>query len=46
MSKVLLLSAMRRSSRLGSQWRVIYRVEAAKVHLLVTAVAVHDYQRT
>lgn len=34
-----------RSSRLGSQWRVIYRIEAAEVHVLVMAVTAHDYRR-
>lgn len=34
-----------RSSRLGIQWRVIYRVEAAEVQVLVVAVTAHDYRR-
>lgn len=34
-----------RSSRLGIQWRVIYRVEAAEIKVLVVAVTVHDYRR-
>lgn len=34
------------SSRLGSQWRVIYRVEVAEIHVLVMAVAAHDCRRT
>jgi Txe/YoeB family toxin of Txe-Axe toxin-antitoxin module len=34
------------SSRLGSQWRVIYRVEVAEIHVLVMAVTAHDYRRT
>lgn len=34
-----------RSSRLGSQWRVIYRVEAARVQVLVVTVTAHDYRR-
>lgn len=34
-----------RSSRLGSQWRVIYRIEAAEIHVLVMAVTAHDYRR-
>lgn len=34
-----------RSSRLGIQWRVIYRVEAAEIQVLVVAVTAHDYRR-
>lgn len=34
-----------RSSRLGIQWRVIYRVEATEIQVLVTAVTPHDYRR-
>ena len=34
-----------RSSRLGLQWRVIYRVEAAEIQILVVAVTAHDYRR-
>ena len=34
-----------RSSRLGVQWRVIYRVEAAEVEVLVVSVTAHDYRR-
>lgn len=35
-----------RSSRLGIQWRVIYRVEAEEVLVLVVAVTPHDYRRS
>jgi mRNA-degrading endonuclease YafQ of YafQ-DinJ toxin-antitoxin module len=34
-----------RSSRLGIQWRVIYRLEAAEIQVLVVSVTVHDYRR-
>lgn len=34
-----------RASRLGIQWRVIYRVEAAEIQVLVVAVTAHDYRR-
>lgn len=34
-----------RSSRLGTQRRVIYRVEAAEIQVLVVAVTAHDYRR-
>ena len=34
-----------RSSRLGLQWRVIYRVEAQEVHVLVVSLTPHDYRR-
>jgi toxin HigB-1 len=34
-----------RSSQLGIQWRVIYRVEAAEILVLVMAVTAHDYRR-
>ncbi|HRO59326.1 MAG TPA: type II toxin-antitoxin system mRNA interferase toxin, RelE/StbE family [Burkholderiaceae bacterium] len=34
-----------RSSRLGIQWRVIYRVEAAEIRILVVSVTPHDYRR-
>lgn len=34
-----------RSSRLGVQWRVIYRTEAKKVQVLVASVTAHDYRR-
>ena len=37
--------ARHRSSRLGIQWRVIYRVEAAEIQVLVVAVTAHDYRR-
>lgn len=34
-----------RSSRLDLQWRVIYRVEAERVTVLVIRVTPHDYRR-
>ena len=34
-----------RSSRLGIQYRVIYRVDAEKVEVLVVDVTPHDYRR-
>lgn len=34
-----------RSSRLGIQWPVIYRVEAEEVLVLVVSVTPHDYRR-
>ena len=34
-----------RSSRLGDQYRVIYRVEAEEVHVLVLDLTPHDYRR-
>jgi toxin HigB-1 len=34
-----------RSSRLGDQWRVIYRVEAAKLLFQVASTTAHDYRR-
>lgn len=34
-----------RSSRLGIQWRVIYRVEVAEIQVLVVSVTAHDYRR-
>lgn len=34
-----------RSSRLGRQYRVIYRVEAQQVLVLVVDVTAHDYRR-
>ena len=34
-----------RSSRLGDQWRVIYRVAAAEVVFFIEAVTPHDYRR-
>jgi len=34
-----------RSSRLNNQYRVIYRVEADKVFVLVMDVTPHDYRR-
>ena len=34
-----------RSSRLGLQWRVIYRVVAEKLLLQVASITAHDYRR-
>ena len=34
-----------RSSRLGLQYRVIYKVEAEEVEVLVVDVTPHDYRR-
>lgn len=34
-----------RSSRLNQQYRVIYRVEAERVEVLVVDVTAHDYRR-
>ncbi len=34
-----------RSSRLGLQYRVIYRIEAQEVLVLVIDVTAHDYRR-
>lgn len=34
-----------RSSRLGLQWRVIYKVEANQVMVHVVPVTPHDYRR-
>jgi len=34
-----------RSSRLGPQYRVIYRVEERQVRVLVVDVTAHDYRR-
>jgi len=34
-----------RSSRLGIQWRVIYRVETEEIQGLVVSVTAHDYRR-
>lgn len=34
-----------RSSRLGIQWRVIYRVDAREIQILVISVTPHDYRR-
>jgi addiction module RelE/StbE family toxin len=34
-----------RSSRLGQQYRVIYRVEAREVVVLVVEITAHDYRR-
>jgi mRNA-degrading endonuclease YafQ of YafQ-DinJ toxin-antitoxin module len=35
-----------RSSRLSLQWRVIYRVEAESLFVLVERISPHDYRRT
>lgn len=34
-----------RSSRLGDQWRIIYRVEADETLFLVESITAHDYRR-
>ena len=34
-----------RSSRLGDQWRVIYRVVADETLFQVASITVHDYRR-
>ena len=34
-----------RSSRLGEQWRVIYRVVAEELVFQVTSITAHDYRR-
>ncbi|MFQ5705612.1 MAG: type II toxin-antitoxin system mRNA interferase toxin, RelE/StbE family [Gemmatimonadales bacterium] len=34
-----------RSSRLGLQYRVIYRIEAGEVLVLVMDITAHDYRR-
>ncbi|MGH7377044.1 MAG: type II toxin-antitoxin system mRNA interferase toxin, RelE/StbE family, partial [Candidatus Methylomirabilales bacterium] len=34
-----------RSSRLGLQYRVIYRVEERQVQVLVVEITAHDYRR-
>jgi addiction module RelE/StbE family toxin len=34
-----------RSSRLGLQWRVIYRVASSEVLFQVSSVTAHDYRR-
>ena len=34
-----------RSSRLGGQYRVIYRIEADEVQVLVIDITAHDYRR-
>lgn len=35
-----------RSSRLGVQWRVIYRVVADEVSIQVASITAHDYRRS
>lgn len=34
-----------RSSRLGQQWRVIYRVEAGQLLILIVDINPHDYAK-
>lgn len=34
-----------RSSRLGDQWRVIYRVDSARVTYYAESITTHDYRR-
>jgi len=34
-----------RSSRLGDQWRVIYRVDSERVTYYVESITAHDYRR-
>lgn len=34
-----------RSSRLGDQWRVIYRVDSERVTYYVASITAHDYRR-
>ena len=34
-----------RSSRLGEQYRVVYRVESKKLYVMVIDVTAHDYRR-
>jgi addiction module RelE/StbE family toxin len=34
-----------RSSRLGLQYRVIYKVEKDKIYIQVVAITAHDYRR-
>lgn len=34
-----------RSSRLGLQWRVIYRVVATKLLFQIASITAHDYRR-
>jgi mRNA-degrading endonuclease YafQ of YafQ-DinJ toxin-antitoxin module len=35
-----------RSSRLGAQWRVIYRTRASVIEVHVASVTPHDYRRS
>jgi addiction module RelE/StbE family toxin len=35
-----------RSSRLGEQWRVIYRVVSGDLTIQVASITAHDYRRT
>lgn len=35
-----------RSSRLGDQWRVIYRIDKAKMLFQVASITAHEYRRT
>jgi len=34
-----------RSSRLGLQWRILYRIEKSKLYVLVVDINAHDYRR-
>lgn len=34
-----------RSSRLGDQWRVIYRVDSERVNYYVESITAYDYRR-
>ena len=34
-----------RSSRLGDQWRVIYRIDSERVTYYVESITAHDYRR-
>ena len=34
-----------RSSRIGHQWRVIYRIDVGEIEVLVVSVTAHDYRR-
>jgi addiction module RelE/StbE family toxin len=34
-----------RSSRLGDQWRVIYRIDSERVTYFVESITAHDYRR-
>lgn len=35
-----------RSSRLGDQWRVIYRLDAERLTYVVETITAHDYRRS
>ena len=34
-----------RSSRLGLQWRILYRIEKQNLYVLVIDITAHDYRR-